>query len=75
MYQALSSRFSLSQGLSRVSLGLTSALKRLSLGPAVNERDSVAQVGHSALFMRPSTPFLSTDLVFRLCLGTATHAS
>ncbi len=44
MYEALSSRLSLSQGLSRVSLGLTGALNRLSLGPSASRRDSVTQV-------------------------------
>ena len=45
VYEALSSRLSLSQGLSRVSLGLTGALNRLSLGPSTSRRASVTQVG------------------------------
>ena len=44
MYEALASRFSLSQGLSRVSLGLSSALNRLSLGPAAGRKSSLVQV-------------------------------
>ena len=49
VYQALSSRLSLSQGLSRVSLGLSGALNRLSLGPGAGGRDSVKQVCSSAI--------------------------
>ena len=44
MYEALASRFSLSQGLARVSLGLSGALNRLSLGPAAGRKSFLAQV-------------------------------
>ena len=52
MYQALSSRLSLSQSLSRVSLGLSGALNRLSLGPGAGRRDSVTKVCSSAIQLK-----------------------
>ena len=46
MYETLSSRFNLNRGLARVSLGLTGALNRLSLGPSASRQNSLTEVDH-----------------------------
>ena len=56
MYETLSSRFSLTQGLARVSLGLTGALNRLSLGPSASRKDSLTGVRYR------HQPFLTSRL-------------
>ena len=47
VYEALSSRLSLAH--SRISTGLAGALKRLSLGPAADRRQSAQRVGFTQI--------------------------
>ena len=63
VYEALSSRLSLRQGLSRVSLGLTGALNRLSLGPAASRRDSVTQVRVAQTHLRQAEDVLPMNSI------------